>query len=90
MRRSFFFRHKQFLECPLMAQSDMGLVAPHMSAIGGQSGHAVLHCKCPLMAQSGHQSYPFQDVTGFRPDTMLSILICRGGGNEAARIHHID
>ena len=44
-------------------------VAPHMSAFGGkadmpfctahvrywgQSGHAVLHCKCPLMTQSGH------------------------------------
>ena len=21
----------------------------------GQSGHAILHCKCPLMTQSGHR-----------------------------------
>ena len=28
--------------------------APHMSAIGGKAGHAILRCKCPLMTQSGH------------------------------------
>ena len=31
------------------------LVAPHMSAIGGKADIDVLHCKCPLMTQSGHR-----------------------------------
>ena len=31
------------------------MLALHMSAIGGKADMAVLHCKCPLMTQSGHQ-----------------------------------
>ena len=31
------------------------LVAPHMSAIGGKADMTVLHCKCPLLTQSGHR-----------------------------------
>ena len=29
--------------------------ALHMSAFGGKADIALLHCKCPLMTQSGHR-----------------------------------
>ena len=32
------------------------LVALHMSAFGGKADMPFLHCKCPLMTQSGHQT----------------------------------
>ena len=42
--------------CPLLALSGHADRA-HMSAFG-ESGHAVLHCKCPLLTQSGHWASP--------------------------------
>ena len=40
-------------ECPLLALSGHRLCTAHVR-FRRQSGHAVLHCKCPLMTQSGH------------------------------------
>ena len=37
--------------------ADMGLCAAHV-CFWGQSRHCVLHCKCPLMTQSGHEQRP--------------------------------
>jgi hypothetical protein len=40
---------------PLLAKADIGSCAANVR-FQGKSGHAVLHCKCPLATQSGHWS----------------------------------
>jgi hypothetical protein len=38
----------------------------------GQSGHAVLHCICLLLTQSGHQSVAHRPIFGTFPSAGLS------------------
>jgi hypothetical protein len=41
----------------LGGKADMGYCgSPYRGRYWGQSGHALLHCICPLMTQSGHCS----------------------------------
>jgi hypothetical protein len=54
-----------------------------LSAIGGKADMTVCAAKCPLMTQSGHDPLPALFLNPIRCP-----VLSRGGGNEAARVHH--
>src|SRR5262245_22703990 len=41
--------------CPLLALNEHFIISHLMSLSGGKAGHAVLHCICLLLTQSGHR-----------------------------------
>src|SRR5262249_16024458 len=76
MKSSFnrnFAGCKQFLGCPLLAQS----------------GHPWLHRTCPFLTQSGHRSIPAQPPPERCCKLLpLRVQASGATDNEAARFHH--